>query len=132
MAHKLSSIRMDGCRQIAFPELSRQIDIGRYAYDTLSLLDNHTLYELHNATGGTAIRFNLKKLDGAVRFPFELSDFYIRQTTIKSLLAGTSSLLIRAGGDVRAETLLTNKIGSTDKITLRSMDGNKMRNLDAN
>lgn len=129
MAHKLSSIRMDGCIRVLFPELSRQIDISGYAHTALSALDSQTLDELNSVSGGVPIRFRTSVLR-ALRFTFPLSDFYIRQTTTKTLFAGTVPMLIRAGGDVHAETLFTNKLGSTDKITLRTMDGNKMRNLD--
>lgn len=134
MANNLNSICLDSSIRISLPGVDREMTLEEYEKFQLSSIADYNLSYMQDMrmSRDGIIRFASRFIDSAIRFSFILREFYIRSTTTKTVLASPVSMCIKAGGDVRAEMLLTNKIESTDKITIRSMDGNKMRNLDSN
>lgn len=134
MANNLSSVCLDSSVKISLPGIDREMTLKEYEQFQLSGIANYNLFYIQNMRMSRVgiVRFASRFIDSAIRLTFVLRDFYIRSTTTKTVLASPVALHIKAGGNVTAEMLLTNKIESTDKITIRSMDGNKMRNLDSN
>lgn len=134
MANNLSSIYLDSGVKISIPGLDRGMTLKEYEQFQLSGIADYNLFYMQDMrmSRDGIVRFASRFIDSAIRFTFVLRDFYIRSTTTKTVLVSPVSMHIKAGGNVAAEMLFTNKIESTDKITIRGMDGNKMRNLDSN
>ena len=129
VVNNLSSICLDSGVKISVPGFDREMTLIECEQFQLSDIADYNLLRMSR---DEIVRFASRFIDSAIRFTFVLRDFYIRSTTTKTVLVSPVSMRIKAGGNVAAEMLFTNKIGSTDKITIRSMDGNKMRHLDSN